>query len=48
VIHTLGLSEDTLLDTSAECAVEQGVEQSIVGDLVVGLHVLLEGGTAGD
>jgi hypothetical protein len=45
--HTLWLSEDTLLDTRLERAVEQRVEHGVGrGDLVVGLDVLLEGNAA--
>lgn len=43
--HTLGLLEDTLLDTNAEGLVEKGVEHGI-GDgpeVVVGSDVLLQG-----
>jgi hypothetical protein len=46
-IRTLWLSEDTLLDTRFESAVEQRVEHGVGrGDLVVGLDVLLEGDAA--
>lgn len=45
--HTLWLSEDTLLDTRLEGAVEQRVEHGVgCSDLVVGLDVLLEGDAA--
>ncbi len=45
--RTLGLSEDTLLDTRLESAVEQRVEHVVGGgDLVVGLDILLEGDAA--
>jgi len=45
--RTLWLSEDTLLDTRLEGAVEQRVEHVVGrGDLVVGLDVLLEGDAA--
>jgi hypothetical protein len=41
------LSEDTLLDTRLERAVEQRVEHVVVGrDLVVGLDILLESDAA--
>lgn len=41
---TLGLDEDTLVDTGLEGTVEEGVEHGVgLGlDVVVGLHVLLE------
>ena len=42
------MSEDTLLDTRLERAVEQRVEHVVVGrDLVVGLDILLESDAAG-
>jgi hypothetical protein len=45
--RTLWLSEDTLLDTRLERSVEQRVEHGVgSGDLVVGLHVLLQGDAA--
>ena len=45
--RTLWLSEDTLLDTRFERAVEQRIEHVVVGsDLVVGLDILLEGDAA--
>jgi len=45
--RTLWLSEDTLLDTRLESAVEQRVEHGVgCGDLVVGLDILLEGDAA--
>lgn len=45
--RTLWLSEDTLLDTRLESAVEQRVEHGINStDLVVGLDILLEGDAA--
>lgn len=46
--RTLWLSEDTLLNTSSESTVEQRVKHGVGGDLVVGLDVLLQGGTAGN
>lgn len=41
---TLGLDEDTLVDTGLEGTVEQRVEHGVgLGlDVVVGLHILLE------
>lgn len=43
IIHTLGLQEDTLLNTTLEGAVEEGVEHGVGGvDVVVGLDVLLQ------
>jgi hypothetical protein len=47
VVHTLWLSEDTLLNTCADSLVEVSVEDR-VGDiqLVVGLDIFLESGTA--
>jgi hypothetical protein len=45
--RTLWLSEDTLLDTRLESAVEQRVEHGVgCRDLVVGLDVLLESDAA--
>ena len=46
--HTLWLREDTLLNTSSDSLVEQGIKL-IVGDgeLVVGLDVFLHRDTAG-
>jgi hypothetical protein len=45
--RTLWLSEDTLLDTRLQGAVEQRVEHGVGrGDLVVGLDILLEGDAA--
>ena len=45
--RTLWLSEDTLLDTRLESAVEQRVEHGVgCGDLVVGLDIFLEGDAA--
>jgi hypothetical protein len=42
--RTLGLLEDTLVDTSLESAVEVGVEHGISElDVVVALDVLLQG-----
>jgi len=41
------LSKDTFLDTSLESAVEQRVEDVVIGgDLVIGLDILLESGAA--
>ena len=45
--RTLWLSEDTLLDTRLESAVEQRVEHGVgCGDLVVGFDIFLEGDAA--
>ena len=48
-LHTLGLLEDTLVDTILQGLVEEGVEH-LLGDIdrVVGADILLEGLAAGD
>jgi hypothetical protein len=46
--HTLWLREDTLLNTSSDSLVEQGIELVVGnGELVVGFHVFLQRDTAG-